>query len=117
MRRDVFVSEDKARETLLEEIRTLAFGRANDAVKLAFLKDEELERIDALDLSELSAVHRLANGTVELKMIDRIKLIELLLTARELENDGGDGGNGLLAALDRAAGRLGEGTAPQEKSE
>ena len=100
------MNEGDLRKTLIEEIRRLAFGGANDAVKLAFLPEDALDCIGGLDLTALRSLRRLSNGTVELELIDRIKLIELLLSAGQ---DGENGGAGsLIQALDRAAERLGE---------
>ena len=100
------MNEGDLRKTLIEEIRRLAFGGANDAVKLAFLPEDALDCIDGLDLTALRSLRRLSNGTVEIEFIDRIKLIELLLSAGQ---DGENGGAGsLIQALDRAAERLGE---------
>ena len=100
------MDEGELRNTLIGEIRRLAFGGANDAVKLAFLPEDGLDCLDGLDLTALRSLRRLSNGTVEIEFIDRIKLIELLLSAGQ---DGENGGAGnLIRALDRAAERLGE---------
>lgn len=53
----------------------LAFGRANDCVKLVL---EESPEVDALDLSLLSEVKRNDKGTVEVKLIDRLRALEAL---------------------------------------
>ena len=100
------MNEGDLRKTLIGEIRRLAFGGANDAVKLAFLPEDALDCLGGLDLTALRSLRRLSNGTVEIEFIDRIKLIELLLSAGQ---DVGNGGAGsLIQALDRAAERLGE---------
>ena len=100
------MNEGELRKTLIEEIRHLAFGGANDAVKLAFLPEDALDCLGGLDLTALRSLRRLSNGTVELELIDRIKLIELLLSAGQGGENGGAGS--LIQALDRAAERLGE---------
>ena len=100
------MSKSKGRERLLREMRRLAFGRTNDAVKLAFLDGECPGDIDKLDLSALAGIHRLSNGTVELKFIDRLRLMELLLEAEEADAAEESGAGGLVRALDRAAERL-----------
>ena len=92
-----------AREKLLKEIWRLAFGKTNDAARLAFLGGDT-EDIAKLDLSALSGIHRMANGAVEVKMIDRVKLIELLLAAEE--QSGESDTLGFIRALDAAADRL-----------
>ena len=53
----------------------LAFGRANDCVKLVL---EESPEVDALNLSLLSEVKRNDKGTVEVKLIDRLRALEAL---------------------------------------
>ena len=45
---------DKERIRLLRQMEKLARCRVNDAVKLAFLGESELERIDELDLTPLT---------------------------------------------------------------
>ena len=53
----------------------LAFGRANDCVKLVL---EGSPEVDALDLSLLSEVRRSDRGAVEVKLIDRLRALEAL---------------------------------------
>ena len=63
----------------------LAFGKANDCVKLA-LEDDLC--LDDLDLSLLSEVKRNEKGTVEIKLIDRLRALEQLAqTAGESQTD------------------------------
>ena len=66
------------RERVLQRLGELAFGRANDVVKLALLEEAELqERIDGLDLSVLAEFRRGDKG-VEIKVVDRVKALEEL---------------------------------------
>lgn len=67
------------RKQLLEQMRALACARVNDAVKLAYLPEEEREAIGKLDLSALIEFRRSGAGTVELKFADRMKALEQLL--------------------------------------
>lgn len=67
------------REQLLEQMRALACAKVNDAVKLAYLPEEEREAIGELDLSALIEFRRSGAGTVELKFADRMKALERLL--------------------------------------
>ena len=63
----------------------LAFGKANDCVRLALEDDPSL---DKLDLSLLSEVKRNDKGTVEIKLIDRLRALEqLALVAEEERTD------------------------------
>lgn len=67
------------REQLLEQMRALACAKVNDAVKLAYLPEEEREAIGKLDLSALIEFRRSGAGTVELKFADRMNALERLL--------------------------------------
>ena len=73
------------REDVARRLAELAFGRANDCVKLVL---EEGAALDALDLSLLSEVKRNDKGTVEVKLVDRLKALEqLALLAQENGED------------------------------
>ena len=56
----------------------LAFGRANDCVRLALEPEPDLDR---LDLSLLSEIRRNEKGTVEIRLIDRLRALEQLALA------------------------------------
>ena len=66
---------DIRRQDVTRRLAELAFGKANDCVKLAL---EENVCLDALDLSLLSEVKRNEKGTVEIKLIDRLRALEQL---------------------------------------
>ena len=73
------------RQDVTRRLAELAFGKANDCVKLAL---EENPCLDKLDLSLLSEVKRNDKGTVEIKLIDRLRALEQLAqTAGEEKND------------------------------
>ena len=63
------------RRDIQRRLGELAFGRANDCVKLVL---EESPEVDALDLSLLSEVKRSDRGAVEVKLIDRLRALEAL---------------------------------------
>ena len=63
------------REDVTRRLAELAFGKANDCVRLALEDDPQLGR---LDLSLLSEVKRNDKGTVEIKLIDRLRALEQL---------------------------------------
>ena len=93
-----------AEKLFLQKLGKLAFCRSNDAVKLAFLGDDALSQIDRLELGALTEFHRLSNGTVEMKFIDRVKLLELL---QELIRGSAEtGAADLVSAINAAADRL-----------
>ena len=76
---------DIRRRDVTRRLAELAFGKANDCVRLA-LEDDPL--LDRLDLSLLSEVKRNDKGTVELKLIDRLRALEqLALVAEEEKTD------------------------------
>ncbi len=66
------------REDVIRRLAELAFGKANDCVRLA-LEDEPM--LSRLDLSLLSEIKRNEKGTVEIKLIDRLKALEQLAQA------------------------------------
>lgn len=69
---------DVCRQDVIRRLAQLAFGRANDCVKLVL---EEKPDIDTLDLSLLSEVKRNEKGTVEVRLADRVRALEQLLAA------------------------------------
>lgn len=69
----------------------LAFGRANDCVRLALGQAGD---IDELDLSLLSEI-KVTDRGVELKLLDRLQALRLLSEVRQA----GAGGAALLALL------------------
>ena len=73
------------RQDVTRRLAELAFGKANDCVKLAL---EENICLDELDLCLLSEVKRNDKGTVEIKLIDRLRALEQLAqTAGEERSD------------------------------
>ncbi|MBR6596129.1 MAG: terminase small subunit [Oscillospiraceae bacterium] len=73
------------RRDVTRRLAELAFGKANDCVRLA-LEDDPI--LDKLDLSLLSEVKRNDKGTVEIKLIDRLRALEqLALVAEEEKTD------------------------------
>ena len=64
------------RDDLLLGLAQIAFGRANDCVKLAL--DPSVD-VDALDLSLLTELKRAGNGAVEIRLADRLEAIAALI--------------------------------------
>ena len=75
-------SGEVRRQDVTRRLAELAFGKANDCVRLA-LEDEP--KLDKLDLSLLSEVKRNDKGTVEIKLIDRLRALEQLAEVAEEE--------------------------------
>lgn len=73
------VGGDVRREDVIRRLAELAFGRANDAVKLACMGGEADElMIEGLELSAVAEFKRNSAGAVEVKLIDRVKALEAL---------------------------------------
>lgn len=86
-------SGDVRKRDVTRRLAELAFGQVNDCVRLALEEAPELEK---LDLSLLSEVKRNEKGTVEVRLIDRLKVLEQL--AAVVGEDGTEM-EGLLQAL------------------
>ena len=72
------------RTDVVRRMAELAFGRANDCVRLVL---EETPDIEHLELSLLSEVKRNEKGTVEVKLIDRVRVLEQLQLAAAQAGD------------------------------
>lgn len=81
------------REDVARRLAEIAFGKANDCVKLVL---EEGVSLGKLDLSLLSEVKRNDKGTVEVKLVDRLKALEQLALLAE---SGGSDLESFLKAL------------------
>lgn len=76
------------REALLRQMKKLSQAKVNDAVKLAYLDGEQLEELDRLDLTALTEFRRSGNGGVEIKLIDRVEVLERLLSLTQEQEEG-----------------------------
>lgn len=74
-----------SRQDVAQRLAELAFGRANDCVRLVL---EEKPELDSLDLSLLSEVRRNDKGMVEIRLIDRLQALEQLAMLAEADNSG-----------------------------
>ena len=72
------------REDVARRLAELAFGKANDCVKLVL---QENAKLDKLDLSLLSEVKRNEKGAVEVRLVDRLKALEQLALLAEESGD------------------------------
>ena len=91
------------KEELLSAVAEIAFGKTNDIVRLAFLDPDESELyIDNLDLRLLSEVKRSGTGAIEIKLMNRLDAMRLLLA--ELDSESGKKGTeSFLRAMEKAA--------------
>ena len=69
------------REEILGRMWKLANVGASDAVRMACFPEEEWGDVKKMDLDGVTEFKRGANGVIELKFVDRGKLLERLLDA------------------------------------
>ncbi len=81
------------REDVARRLAELAFGKANDCVRLVL---EDGVALGELDLSLLSEVRRSEKGAVEVRLVDRLKALEQLAV---LAQEQGQELEGFLKAL------------------
>ena len=88
------------REDVARRLAELAFGKVNDCVRLVLEDDPAVEK---LDLGQLCEIKRNEKGTVEIKLVDRLRALEQLCQLAEQEGEdmesflkalSGDGGAG-----------------------
>ncbi|MEY8387170.1 hypothetical protein AALC17_07705 [Oscillospiraceae bacterium 38-13] len=96
--------EGPLREDAVRRLAQLAFGRANDAARLA-LAPREADP-DSLDLSAVAELKISDKGGVEVKLVDRVRALGTLCEL--LGSAGGGGAEDLYRALEDAAGQLEE---------
>ena len=90
------------REDALRRLAQIAFGRANDAVKLALHAGEA--DTEGLDLSAVAEFKVTDKGGVEVKLVDRVRALETLCGL--LEDSGSGGAEALYQALEAAASEM-----------
>lgn len=93
------------REDALRRLAQLAFGRANDAARLAL--DPRGADPGELDLSAVAELKVTDKGGVEIKLVDRVRALETLCGL--LEGTEGGGAEELYRALEDAAGQMEDG--------
>lgn len=81
------------RDDVARRLGELAFGRANDCVRLALDRDIDPE---SLDLSLLTEIRRNDKGVVELRLVDRLRALEQLC---QLASESGTDLESFLTAL------------------
>lgn len=98
------MNDHLTREALAEKIAELALAPAGDAINLALVPENAAAPV--ADLRLVSEIKRGKDGGVELKFMDRLKLLELL--AELLHPEESAESENLYAAIDSAARALGE---------
>jgi hypothetical protein len=70
------------RTDVARRLAELAFGKVNDCVRLVLEEDPEVGK---LDLGQLCEIKRNEKGTVEIKLVDRLRALEQLCLLAEQE--------------------------------
>ena len=70
------------REDVARRLAELAFGKVNDCVRLVLENDPDVGK---LDLGQLCEIKRNEKGTVEIKLVDRLRALEQLCLLAEQE--------------------------------
>ena len=68
------------REDVARRLAELAFGKVNDCVRLVL---EDAPEVEKLDLGQLCDIKRNEKGTVEIKLVDRLRALEQLCQLAE----------------------------------
>ena len=71
-----------SRQDVTRRLAELAYGKANDCVRLVLEDDPAVEK---LDLGQLCEIKRNEKGTVEIKQVDRLRALEQLCQLAEQE--------------------------------
>lgn len=74
-------------DDIIRQLGNLAFGKSNDIVKLVMADETLNDQIRKLDLTLLSELKRNNNGTVEVKLVNRLDALELLAKLLGTEKD------------------------------
>lgn len=90
------------REQIIKRMWRLANAGAGDAVKLACFPPEEWQGTEGLELDALTEFKRGSNGVVELKFVDRGRLLERLLDA--VDHSGEEQVDRFLQAMEEQGG-------------
>jgi len=91
-------SRPTSKEIVLRKMYSLAGVRFNDVIRLAFLTQDQADQIDTMNLTALKEFKRAANGAVEIKLIDRIQVLEKVLEL--LDRPKNEQGSDFLRALE-----------------
>ena len=86
------------REKIISRLWRLANAGAGDAVRLACFPPEEWQGVEKLELDALTEFKRGSNGVVELKFVDRGRLLERLLDT--VDHSGEDQVDRFLQAME-----------------
>ena len=88
------------RREMLAYLRKLAEWKVNNAVKLLFLEADGVSKVGRLDLAGVTEVKRSANGSLEVKCVDKVRVLSMMRELMDRDRDGelGDFLDGLSGA-------------------
>ena len=95
-------------DDIIRRLGDLAFGKSNDIVKLVMENEVLGDQIRKLDLSLLSELKRNSNGTVEVKLVNRLDALELLAKLLGTEKDAQSEVECFFRAMESTASKLEE---------
>ncbi len=81
----------------------LAFGCVSDCIKLLFSEDLSEEKIEKMDLFNISEIKRKKGGDIEIKFFDRLKALQCL---GEISAVGNVNESSLYSAIEKGASAL-----------
>jgi hypothetical protein len=81
---------EKRQKEILQGMKRLASSQVNDAVKLTYLEETQMEDIGSLDLTALKEFKRGSNGAVEIKLLDKAEVLEKMMDMLERCDDSED---------------------------
>ena len=102
------LKKELTKAELIRRVTQLAFGKPNDAVKLLFLDEDNRELVNKLNLSMVTEVKKSSNGTVEIKLLNRMELFRLLADLIKADSRMEADTREFFMAMDKAAARLNE---------
>ena len=73
-----YVGREIRREDVIRRLAQLAFGESGDAVRLAMLGQTDEKTLEGMDFSAVAEIRRSPNGGLEIKMLDRIRVLSTL---------------------------------------
>ena len=103
VRGDFFVRRIPDAKTVMRYVAELAEARANDAARLMLAGDMDKEELDGLDLRLVTELKRGANGGVEIRLLDRLKVLQFLAELTGAGDKTGSGAENFFRALERSA--------------
>lgn len=85
------------REEVLRKMYRMGQARVNDVVRLAYLTQEQADQIGSLDLRALKEFKRSSTGSVEIRLVDRVEVLEKVMAL--LDHEGQMSGSSFLQAM------------------